>query len=307
MSDYSHEYKPLLMALAFSCIATTANPVNAMSFPNAQMQEAKISAKKDAEKKEDAAVPIEPQSTVLPDGLNTIIDTLENPQDVKHYSFTAVRGQKVMVHHIPQTPGKSPWKIEYNIDQHWRVIPHNSSYISAPLTPQQQVQIKVSREPTRVLQPGEHYEIEFGSAPYLTKSKVSGDADRYAIRFGVHKFVKKVDWTTIVADSTQHPLEGVTVSLEFVADETSPSDLIISQRTSNPSGFISTTFNLNACIGKHTTLPFVGVYDFKTKWRLTYNTGYWFMSPRGNDAGGVGSRNDLKVRLVHICTQKIVR
>jgi hypothetical protein len=188
MSDHSHKYKPLLMALTFSCIATTANPVNAMPFPNAQVQEAKISAKKGIEKKEDTAVPIEPQSTVLPDGLNTIIDTLENPQDVKHYSFTAVRGQKVMVYEVRQSPEKSPWKIEYKIDQIWNAIPHKPPYVTPTLTPQQQVHIKVSRDLTKALQSGEHYEIEFGSAPRPMNHKVSGNADRYSIRFGVHKF-----------------------------------------------------------------------------------------------------------------------
>jgi hypothetical protein len=42
---------------------------------------------------------------------------LENPEDVKQYSFTAVRGQRVMIREIRIIPEKSPWKIEYKIDQ----------------------------------------------------------------------------------------------------------------------------------------------------------------------------------------------
>jgi hypothetical protein len=130
-------------------------------------------------------------------------------------------------------------------------------------------------------------------------------SQRYVIHFGKAIFVKKVDWSTLVVDSTQHPLSGVTVELEIETGQPPSTNRVVSQRIAVPS--INTSINLDACVGKNTTPPFVGVYDFKTKWQLTYNTGYWFMYPHGNPDGGVGSRNGSRVPLVHICTQKIVR
>lgn len=37
-------------------------------------------------------------TTALPDKLNTLEDSLADETDVKHYSFTAVRGQDVWIH-----------------------------------------------------------------------------------------------------------------------------------------------------------------------------------------------------------------
>jgi hypothetical protein len=306
MSDHIQKYHRLLAAFAFASVATISAPINAMSFFDAEEHGERVSAKMEVEKKEEVAAPAEPQPTALADGLNKIIDTLENPADVKHYTFTAVRGQKVMVREIPRSPEQSPWRIEYKNDQQWIAIHPSTSYISPALTPGQQVLVRVSKDPKHAIPAGEKYQIEIGSAPYLRNTKVTGDAhsQRYVIHFGKAIFVKKVDWSTLVVDSTQHPLRGVTVELEIETDQHVPGSRVVSQRISNAT--IEATFNLNTCIGKHTTPPFVGVYDFKTKWQLTYNKGYWFMYPHGNPDGGVGSRNGTRVPLVHICTQKTV-
>ncbi len=167
--------------------------------------------------------------------------------------------------------------------------------------------VRVSKNSGNTIPAGEKYQIEVGSAPYLKNTKVAGDAhaQRYVIHFGKAIFARQVDWSTLVVDSTQHPLSGVTVELEMETDQHAPGSRVVSQRIADPS--IHTTFNLGTCIGKNTTPPFVGVYDFKTKWQLTYNKGYWFMYPHGNPDGGVGSRNGSRVPLVHICTQKTVR
>jgi hypothetical protein len=307
MSDHIQKHNPLLAAFALAVIATTAESASAMSFFDAEDYQKRVSAKMEIEKTEGAAAPAEPLPTVLADGLNKIVDTLENPEDVKYYSFSAIRGQKVMIREVHLPPEKSPWKIEYKIDQDWIKIHSSASYISPALTPQQQVLVRVSKDLSGATQPVKHYVIEIGSAPYLRNTKVAGDAQRYVIHFGKTMFVRKVDWSTLVRDSTNHPLGGVTVELEIETDQPPSTNRIVSQRTAGPSGFIDTTFNLDGCIGKNTTPPFVGVYDFKTKWQLTYNKGYWFMYPHGNPDGAVGSRNGDRVPLVHICTQKIVR
>jgi hypothetical protein len=113
MSDHIQKHNPLLAALALAFVATTSGPVNAMSFFDAEEYEEQVSAKMEMEKKEEVVVPAAPQPepAALADRLNKIVDTLENPEGVKHYSFTAVRGQKVMIREIRHLPEKSPWKI----------------------------------------------------------------------------------------------------------------------------------------------------------------------------------------------------
>lgn len=117
MSHHIQKHYGLFATIAFALIATTAGPVNAMSFFDAEEYEERGSGKMEMEKKEEMVTSAEPQPAVLADGLNKIIDTLENPEDVKQYSFTAVRGQRVMIREIRIIPEKSPWKIEYKIDQ----------------------------------------------------------------------------------------------------------------------------------------------------------------------------------------------
>ncbi|WP_397449314.1 hypothetical protein [Pseudomonas sp. NA-150] len=296
-----------LMAAALSFMGVAASSASAMSFFDAEEYEAAASANMKLEEKVEVAVPVEPTVMELPDKLNTITDSLENDQDVKYYSFTAVRGQKVMIHEIRLPNELSPWKIEHKVDQDWYLMPSIGSHITSTLVPQQKVQVRVSRNPAVLRQPGQSYKIEFGSAPRLTKHNIIKDGDRYNIYFGQALFINKVEWSTHVIDSTGHPIEGVTVELNFDLDQHAPFTNVVDKRVSNQSGFIWSTFNLGACIGKNTTKPFVGVFDFRTKWQLTYNTGYYFMSPQGNDDGGVGSRDGRKVSLVHICNQRIVK
>ncbi|MEB0042006.1 MULTISPECIES: hypothetical protein [unclassified Pseudomonas] len=83
-------------------MGATGKSVNAMSFLNTEEIETEIA---------------QPQYTVLPDKLNTMTGTLDNDLDVKYYTFTAVRGQKVMIHELGRTSANSPWKIEYKTDK----------------------------------------------------------------------------------------------------------------------------------------------------------------------------------------------
>jgi hypothetical protein len=248
----------------------------------------------------------EPVAIDLPDELNKIRGSLEIGEVAKYYSFTAIRGQKVMIREIRYNDQPSPWKIEYKIGQEWRTLPSQESYITEDLPPQQKVQMRISNDPGKRVPLGTAYELEFGSAPHLRDNKIVGEGDKYAIHFNVYKFVSRFEWTVYVRDSKGHPVKGATVELDMDIDDESPSGSVRFQAVSNTAGYIYKPLSLPPCVGKNTTAPFVGVYDFKTKWQLTYNTGSWVMHPLGHPNGGIGARNRSEVPLVHICTQKIV-
>jgi hypothetical protein len=248
----------------------------------------------------------EPVAIDLPDELNKIRGSLEIGESVKYYSFTAIRGQKVMIREIRYNDQQSPWKIEYKVDQHWTIVTPGKSEITDTLIPNQQVQVRISNDPGKPVPPGTPYGLQISSAPYLVNHRVIGDADRYAIHFPVYKFVNTFEWFTHVRDSTGHPLKGVTIELRMDIDDKSPFGGQVYRKDSNHGGAMLTNITLPACVGRYTTTPFVGVFDFRTKWQLTYNTGNWYMSPEGHEEGGVGRRYGDRVPLVHICTKKIV-
>lgn len=79
------------------------------------------------------AEPTDAELTDLPDKINSIFDKLESANDVKYYSFTALREQKVMINHIQQAAENSYWKIEYNIGAKWQPAPTFDSIITPTL------------------------------------------------------------------------------------------------------------------------------------------------------------------------------
>lgn len=305
MSNYLCKPNILLatLTLAFSSAAMSFDPPT--SYFNNEWQEAQRNTQKTLEKEEIIAA-VEPAPIVLPDELNKIRGSLETGQDAQYYSFTAVRGQNVMVRELRYNEQQSPWKIEYKIDQEWEVVPPGKSKTIKALPLQQQVQVRISNDPSKIVPPGTPYELEIGSAPYLRNHKVKGDADRYAIHFMTAKFINSVDFFTQVRDSKGHPIKEATIDLVMNLDDDSPYGEKIFKLISNQGGAITTTLSLPACIGRYKTEPFVGVWDFKTQWQVTYNTGFYYISPQGNEEGGVGIKGGSKVPLVHICSQKIV-
>ncbi|NBB12464.1 hypothetical protein [Pseudomonas sp. SLFW] len=243
-----------------------------------------------------------PHIEALPDKLNTVIGTLDNDSDVKYYSFTALRGQKFMVHDVQRGPNGSQWKIEYKIDEDWKPVPTFDSYISAPLQPEQEILVRVAKASGIALPPGRKFHIEFGSAPFTRHTRVSGDAEQFSIFFSTPKFMRQVDWGASIEDSTGHPVEGATVEFTMAIEHEGSTPSVISKRTTGLSGGISETIKLKDCHGTKISDPFVGVYDFKTKWQVSYNTGHWHISVQGNKQTGVSP-----VPFAHICSAKIVR
>ncbi|MBX8530662.1 hypothetical protein K5D32_13390 [Pseudomonas cichorii] len=273
----------LIMALVF--FGLNMNPTNAMA---------------------DSSTPANVQVIELPDKLNTIIDSLANDADVKYYSFTAIRGQRVLINQI--NPENSPWLIEYKESDTWKTKHGDEAFATPNMNPGQQVQIRVSKKSYRNIKKDEHYKILFGSAPRLADTEVTGDVEHFNTQFGKHRAYRVLNWQTRIVDYKGHPLEGVRVTLELNTNQNSNSKNILSQGISNKSGFFRTSLALPECQGEDRTEPFwLWQYGFRTKWQLTYNTGYWFAYPDSHENGGAGSKTGIKTSFVHICTQKIIR
>lgn len=291
-----------VLTLVFSGAAMSFDPP--MTYFKSEWQAAQKTAP--IVEKEEIIAAVEPVPVVLPDELNKIIGRMEAGPETHYYSFTAIRGQKVMIREIRYDGRQSPWKIEYKIDQEWKTVTPNKSQVTEALVPRQQVLVRISNDPNHAGPQAKAYQLELGSAPYLRNLRIAGDADRYAIRFMSANFINTFDFYIQVRDSTGHPIKEATIELVMNLDDESPYGLKVYELISNQGGAITTTLNLPPCIGRYTTEPFVGVWDFKTLWRLTYNTGSYYISPRGNEDGGVGSEGGDKVPLTHICSQKIV-
>jgi hypothetical protein len=95
----------------------------------------------------------------LPDELNKIRGSLEIGEDAKYYTFTAIRGQKVMIREIRYNDQKSPWKIEYKVDQVWTIVTPGKSAVTDPLPLHRQVQVRISNDPGKPVPPGTPYEL----------------------------------------------------------------------------------------------------------------------------------------------------
>jgi hypothetical protein len=239
----------------------------------------------------------------LPDKINRLYDKLKNANEVKYYSFTALRGQKVMINDVLRGTEGTYWNVEYNIAGHWQPAPKYDSVITPLLTPGQKVQLRVSHLVGEPFHPDKYFHIDFGSAPYAHYVRIETVAPPTGSQFWTKTFRDQIMWATNIRDSTGHLLEGATVNFVITADDQHPSNanMAESQRVTVTGGIVEYV-NFPACHGRQVTPIFTGVYDFINKWQVTYNTGHWHVSVRGNPAA-----NSSPVPITQICTMKLIQ
>ncbi len=167
----------------------------------------------------------------LPDKLNTITDSLTSDSEVKHYAFTAVRGQRIVITADAHAAGDWPWQIEYKLSDNWVVKRGPDTYLSQDLPVGQRVEMRVSKAPGTTLKPGTPYKILFGSAPRIANFDVAGDAEEF-LYFGKSRAYRAINWQAQVMDYKGHPLSGVEVKLELNIDQNSGSNHIVSRGVS---------------------------------------------------------------------------
>lgn len=238
------------------------------------------------------------QITDLPDKINRVFDKLENAGDVKYYSFTALRGQKVMINDVLQEADGSYFKIEYNVTGNWQPVP--KPFITPPLTIGQKVQLRVSHPAGVPYQSDKYFHIDFGSAPYAHNVRIETEGPTTGTYFWTSTFRERIMWATNIRDSTGQLLEGATVDFVINTDDQNPSYEVRSRRVTVTGGIVEYV-SFPDCSGRHVTAPFNEVNYGITTWQAAYNSGHWHVSVRGNPHTGISP-----VSITQICSMKMI-
>lgn len=241
---------------------------------------------------------IDIQITDLPDKINRVFDKLEGAGDVKYYSFTALRGQKVMINNVLQEADGPYFKIEYNITGNWQPVP--KPLITPPLTVGQKVQLRVSHPAGMPVQPDKYFHIDFGSAPYAHNVRIETEGPTTGNYFWTSTFRERIMWATNIRDSTGQLLEGATVDFVINTDDQNPSNEVRSRRVTVTGGIVE-YLGFPACSGRHVTTPFTEANYGITTWQAAYNSGHWHVSVRGNPSTGISP-----VSITQICSMKMI-
>jgi hypothetical protein len=298
----SHTYKRAILAtstlvLLAGLYGTTTlaiaacDPENTQEAPTDNINTPQESSAKPAEV-------IDTEITELPDKINNLIDKLANKSDVKYYSFTALRGQKLMINDVQRGPQRPYWNIEYNLTGEWQSLPTYDAFITPSLSEGQKVLIRISHPKNVPLQTDNYFNVDFGSAPYTHNIRIETAAPDTGTYFWTKTFRSRIMWSTSIRDSTDHYLDGATVDFVINKDDLDPSSTLISQRVSTADGIVE-YIDMPPCIGRHATPPFVGANRYK--WRVNYNSGHWHVSVRGNPDTGISP-----VSITQICDINIV-
>ncbi|NAT22199.1 hypothetical protein CU665_04730 [Pseudomonas syringae pv. actinidifoliorum] len=103
---------------------------------------------------------------MLSDKIHQIASNLENTSAVHQYSFTAVRGQNVLIT-TPDTDYDQKWRLEYQVDGgEWQPKRHSSAERIEGLNPGSQVNIRIIATDGARFETAD-YSVVFGSFPHM--------------------------------------------------------------------------------------------------------------------------------------------
>ncbi|EPN45347.1 hypothetical protein A244_25596 [Pseudomonas syringae pv. actinidiae ICMP 18807] len=103
---------------------------------------------------------------MLSDKIHQIASTLEDTSAVHQYTFTAVRGQNVLIT-TPDTDYDQKWRLEYQVDGgEWQPKRHSSAERIEGLNPGSQVNIRIVATDGARFDTAD-YSVVFGSFPYM--------------------------------------------------------------------------------------------------------------------------------------------
>ncbi len=155
-----------------------------------------------------------PGVVVLSDKIHEITQTLESTSAVHQYSFTAIRGQNVLL----ATPGSQYdklWKVEYQVDGgEWKRKPYAGAYKISDLNPGSQVNVRVSAVDGANFE-STKYRIVFGSFPHMNYDLLNEKGilpisafQPYLEGFLATQAFKEATLEATFTDSKAYPLEG---------------------------------------------------------------------------------------------------
>ena len=215
-----------------------------------------------------------PGVVVLSDKIHEITQTLESTSAVHQYSFTAIRGQNVLL----ATPGSQYdklWKVEYQVDGgEWKRKPYAGAYKISDLNPGSQVNVRVSAVDGANFE-STKYRIVFGSFPHMNYDLLNEKGilpisafQPYLEGFLATQAFKEATLEATFTDSKAYPLEGGQLRFSLT---TGTKEEIHEIFTSDKEGKISRLIEFNRCEGGW---PANDIYEFTDKTRFTWSTLY---------------------------------
>ncbi|WP_122689315.1 hypothetical protein [Pseudomonas viridiflava] len=215
-----------------------------------------------------------PGVVVLSDKIHDITQTLENSSAVHQYSFTAIRGQNVLL----ATPGSQYdklWKVEYQVDGGaWKRKPYAGAYKISDLNPGSQVNVRVLAVEGGVFENAE-YRIVFGSFPHMNYDLLDEQGilpisafQPYLEGFLATQAFKEATLEAMFTDSKAYPLEGGQLKFSLTTGTKQKIDKVF---ISDKKGRISQLIEFNRCEGGW---PANDIYEFTDKTRFTWSTLY---------------------------------
>lgn len=216
-------------------------------------------------------------TTVLEDRVHLLKHELESVTAVHHYTFTAVRGQTVLLA-IPdvRSYGKQ-WRLEYRTDGgEWKAKQWNGPEKMERLAPGTTVEVRVMAA-EGVQFDKAPYELAFGSYPHMhydfhhEKGFMPIPHGLTEPAFLATQALTEALLEVSFTDSKKHPLEGGVVAFTFnpngsVKPTTTP-------YTSGSDGKISELIKFSGCEGGSYAQPFVHVKNGRNTWATRYKTG----------------------------------
>lgn len=215
-----------------------------------------------------------PGVVVLSDKIHEITQTLESTSAVHQYSFTAIRGQDVLLT-TPSIYYNKRWTVEYQTDGGaWKPKTHAGAYKISDLNPGSQVNVRVLAVEGGVFENGE-YGIVFGSFPRMNYDLLNekGILPISAFQDNVYGFLatqafKEVTLEATFTDSKAHPLEGGQLKFSLTTGTKQKIDKVF---ISDKEGKISQLIEFKRCEGGWLAN---GIYENVDKTRLTWSTRY---------------------------------
>ncbi len=246
----------------------------------------------------------------LSDALHVKREVLASPDDVHYYSFTAVRGQKVVVARAPDYIDEVFWDIELLDSGEWKPLPETTMVFSG-LVPGSEIQIRVSYKKDAVFIP-QPYGVVFGSYPVLKEFKLR---DQYGIRripsghtqpsFLLVQGYTEANIEAYFVDSLDTPLKGALGRLDMSLAE-SRIKPFFKDVVSDENGKINEVVSFERCYGGRESDEINWFYG-PGIWRSYYYVGrYRFTSVVSEQHGSAEASEDDQV-FGHICQHRKIK
>ncbi|MEX6664414.1 hypothetical protein [Pseudomonas sp. W2-17] len=262
-----------------------------------------------------AVAPIESPSKVsgvvaLTDALHVKKEVLVSPDDVHYYSFTSVRGQKVVVARSHDFSDDVFWDIEVLDDGKWQLLPEKTMVFSG-LEPGSQIQIRVSYKKGAVFVP-QPYGIVFGSYPVLKEFKLR---DQYGIKripsghtqpaFLLVQGYTEANIEAYFVDSLDTPLKGAMGRLDMSLAE-SRIKPISRDVVSDENGRVTEVVSFERCYGGRESGDINYIYGPGT-WRSYYYVGSYRFTNVVSELTGTAAASEGDKVFGHVCHHRKIK